>query len=258
MRWHNRRRFTATGPPIEQFDMDVTQEYIHWYKNISKLYITQPGATMSHLRSNNIRLRNVADDLQQVLNICNDNEQYMENIHYMYDVPIVLAPVQKRRPLVQEPDQLEEANQHGEEVPPMTQTQTQSEHSYVCPVMMMPTFGTTYYDSEVGQSSDFERGYYNSEVGQSSTNFGQQYYDLGSDPSSSYMHDHGRGRGEHNEYLYYEVPAAVLEQSDEQALPEQSDEQQQQKNQEKIQQQRVQSRRRQPARNRRRPGCGTH
>ncbi|KAL4014357.1 hypothetical protein IC575_026559 [Cucumis melo] len=247
--------------------MDVTQEYIHWYKNISKLYITQPGAAMSHLRSNNIRLRNVADDLQQVLNICNDNEQYMENIHYMYDVPIVLAPVQKRCPLVQEPDQLEEVDQHGEEVPPMTQTQTQSEHSYVCPVMMMPTFGTTYYDSKVGQSSDFERGYYNSEAGQSSTNFGQQYYDLGSDPSSSYMHDHGRGRGEHNEYLYYEVPAAVPEQSDEQvipeqsdeqAVPEQSDEQQQQKNQEKIQQQRVQSRRRQPARNRRRPGCGTH
>uniref|UniRef100_A0A9I9EH60 Aminotransferase-like plant mobile domain-containing protein n=1 Tax=Cucumis melo TaxID=3656 RepID=A0A9I9EH60_CUCME len=56
MRWHNRRRFTATGPPIELFDMNVTQEYIHWYKNISKLYITQPGAAMSHLRSNNIRL----------------------------------------------------------------------------------------------------------------------------------------------------------------------------------------------------------
>ncbi|KAL4017895.1 hypothetical protein IC575_021471 [Cucumis melo] len=49
MRWHNRRRFTATGPPIEQFDMDVTQEYINWYKNSSKLYITQPGAAMSHL-----------------------------------------------------------------------------------------------------------------------------------------------------------------------------------------------------------------
>ncbi|XP_050946586.1 serine/threonine-protein phosphatase 7 long form homolog [Cucumis melo] len=213
MRWHNRRRFTATGPPIEQFYMDVTQEYIHWYKNISKLYITQPGAAMSHLRSNNIRLRNVADDPQQVLNICNDNEQYMENIHYMYDVPIVPAPVQRRRPLVQEPDQLEEVDQHGEEVPPMTQTQ--SEHNYVSPVMMMPTFGTTYYDSGVGQSSDFGRGYYNSEAGQSSTDFGQQYYDLGSDPSSSYMHGHGRGRGEHNEYLYYEVPAAVPEESDE-------------------------------------------
>uniref|UniRef100_A0A9I9ECD8 Uncharacterized protein n=1 Tax=Cucumis melo TaxID=3656 RepID=A0A9I9ECD8_CUCME len=216
MRWHNRRRFTATGPPIEQFDMDVTQEYTHWYKNISKLYITQLGAAMSHLRSNNIRLRNVADDPQQVLNICNDNEQYMENIHYMYDVPIVPAPVQRRRPLVQEPDQLEEVDQHGEEVPPMTETQ--SEHNYVSPVMMMPTFETTYYDSGVGQSLDFGRGYYNSEAG--------------SDPSSSYMHGHGRGRGEHNEYLYYEVPAAVLEQSDEQ---------QQQENQEEIQHQRVQS-----------------
>uniref|UniRef100_A0A9I9DU71 Uncharacterized protein n=1 Tax=Cucumis melo TaxID=3656 RepID=A0A9I9DU71_CUCME len=165
----------------------------------------------------------------------------MENIHYMYDVPIVPAPVQRRRPLVQEPDQLEEVDQHGEEVPPMTQTQTQSEHNYVSPVMMMPTFGTTYYDSGVGQSSDFGRGYYNSEAGQSSTDFGQQYYDLGSDPSYSYMHGHGRGRGEHNEYLYYEVPAAVPEQSDEQqqqenaAVPEQSDEQQQQENHEEIQ-----------------------
>uniref|UniRef100_A0A9I9D7B3 Uncharacterized protein n=1 Tax=Cucumis melo TaxID=3656 RepID=A0A9I9D7B3_CUCME len=203
--------------------MDVTQEYIHWYKNISKLYITQPRAAMSHLRSNNIRLRNVAEDPQQVLNICNDNEQYMENIHYMYDVPIVPAPVQRRRPLVQKPDQLKEVDQHVEEVPLVTQSPTQSEHSYVSPVMMMPTFGTTYYDSGVSQSSDFGRGYYNSEADPSSTDFGQQYYNLGSDPSFSYsyMHGHGRGRGEHNEYLYYEVPAAV---------PEQSDEQQQQEN----------------------------
>ncbi|TYK23115.1 GATA zinc finger domain-containing protein 10-like isoform X2 [Cucumis melo var. makuwa] len=159
-------------------------------------------------------------------------------VHLMF-LPFL---VQRRRPLVQEPDQLEEVDQHEEEAPPMTQTQKQSEHSYISPVMMMSTFGTTYYDSGVGQSSDFGRGYYNSEVGQSSMDFGQQYYDLGSYPSSSYMHGHGRGRGEHNEYLYYEVPAAVPEQSDKQqqqenaAVPEQSDEQQQQENQEEIQQ----------------------
>uniref|UniRef100_A0A9I9DPC2 Uncharacterized protein n=1 Tax=Cucumis melo TaxID=3656 RepID=A0A9I9DPC2_CUCME len=218
MRWLNRRRFTAIRPPVEQFDMDVTQEYINWYKNITRLYIIQPGAIVSYLRSNNNRLKNVADDPQQVLNICNDNEQYIENIHYMYDVPIVHAPIQRRRSLVQESDQLEE-------VPPVTQTQ--SEHGYVSPVMMI-----------VGQSSDFGTGYYNSKAGSSSSNFRQQYCDLGSDSSSSYMHCHGRGRGEHNEYLYYEVPAAILEQSDEQ---------QQQENQEEIQQQRVQSR--QPTRN---------
>ncbi|XP_050937121.1 uncharacterized protein LOC127148153 [Cucumis melo] len=163
----------------------------------------------------------------------------------MYDVPIVHAPIQRRRSLVQESDQLEEVDQHVEEVPPVTQTQ--SEHGYVSPVMMMRAFETTYYDSGVGQSSDFGTGYYNSKAGSSSSNFRQQYCDLGSDSSSSYMHCHGRGRGEHNEYLYYEVPAAILEQSDEQ---------QQQENQEEIQQQRVQSR--QPTRNRRRPGCGTH
>ncbi|KAA0045997.1 transposase [Cucumis melo var. makuwa] len=151
MQWLNRRRFTATGPPVEQFDMD------------------------------------------------------------------------RRRTLVQEPDQLEE-------VPPVIQTQ--SKHGYINPVIMMSAFGMTYYDSRVGQSSDFGTRYYTSEAGQSPSNFGQQYYDLGSDPSSSYMYGHGRGRGEHNEYLYYEVPVAI---------PEQLDEQQQQENQEEIQQQRVQS-----------------
>ncbi|TYK16382.1 serine/threonine-protein phosphatase 7 long form-like protein [Cucumis melo var. makuwa] len=93
MRWLNLRRFIATGPSVEQFNMD---------------------------RSNNSRLRNVEDDRQQVLNICNNNEQYMENIHYMYDVPIVPTPVQRRRALVQEPDQLEELDQHVEEVLPVT------------------------------------------------------------------------------------------------------------------------------------------
>ena len=34
---------------IQQFDMDVTQEYIHWYNNIMKLYITRPGAVVDHL-----------------------------------------------------------------------------------------------------------------------------------------------------------------------------------------------------------------
>ena len=39
----------------------------------------------------------------------------MKNIHYMYDVPIVATPVQRRRTRVQEPDELEEVNQHVEE-----------------------------------------------------------------------------------------------------------------------------------------------
>ncbi|KAA0060411.1 GATA zinc finger domain-containing protein 10-like isoform X2 [Cucumis melo var. makuwa] len=156
--------------------MDITQEYIHWYKNITRPYITQSGAAVGHLRSNNSRRRNVADD-----------------------------PQQRRRALVQELDQLEEVDQHVKEVSLVTQTQ--SEHGY---------------------------------AGLSSSNFGQQYYDLGSDPSSSYMHGHECSRGKHNEYLYYKVLAAVLEQSNEQ---------QQQENQEEIQQQRVYSRRRQPAEN---------
>ena len=63
------------------------------------------------------------------------------------------------------------------------------------------------------------------------------------------MHGHERGRGEHNEHLYYEVPTAG---------PEQLDEQQQHENQEEIHQQKVHNRRRQPARNHRRLGCGTH
>ncbi|KAA0047564.1 GATA zinc finger domain-containing protein 10-like isoform X2 [Cucumis melo var. makuwa] len=127
----------------------------------------------------------------------------------MYDVPIVSAPVQRRHALVQELDELEEVDQHVEEVPLVTQTQ--SETGYVSPVMMMSTFGMGYYDPEVGQSLDFGTRYYNSEADPSSSNFGQEYYDLGTNPSSSYMHGHGHGRGEHNEYLYYEAPAAVPE-----------------------------------------------
>ena len=164
----------------------------------------------------------------------------------MYDVPIVSAPVQRRHALVQELDELE-VDQHVEEVSLVTQTQSETGH--VSPVMMMSTFGTGYYDPEVGQSLDFETGYYNSEADPSSSNFGQEYYDLGTNPSSSYMHGHGRGRGEHNEYLYYVAPAVVSEEPNEQ---------QQQENQEELQQQRVQSRRGQPTKNRRRSSCGTH
>lgn len=81
---------------------------------------------------------------------------------------------------------------------------------------MMLAFGMMYYDSRVSQSSNFRTWYYNSEAGPSSSNFGREYYVLGSDPSSSYVHGHKRGCGEYNEYWYYEVPAAVPEQLDEQ------------------------------------------
>ena len=49
VRWQSRRRFMAIGVSIQQFDMDVTQEYIHWYNNITRLYITRPGAAVGHL-----------------------------------------------------------------------------------------------------------------------------------------------------------------------------------------------------------------
>ena len=124
----------------------------------------------------------------------------MDNNHFMYNVLIVPTLVQRRRVRVQEPDQFEEVDQHVEELPPMTQTQ--SKHGYISPVMMMPTFGMTYYG-------------YNSEASPSSSNIGQQYYELGSDPSSSCMHGHGCGREEDNEYVYYEAPTTVPEQSDE-------------------------------------------
>lgn len=65
--------------------------------------------------------------------------------------------------------------------------------------------------------------------------YGSGYYNSKAGPSSSYMHTHGRGREEHNEYLYYEAPTEVPEQPDPLKQSEQP---------------RVQSRRRQPARNR--------
>ncbi|TYK09656.1 GATA zinc finger domain-containing protein 10-like isoform X2 [Cucumis melo var. makuwa] len=97
----------------------------------------------------------------------------------MYDVSIVPAPIQRRRALVQEPDELEKVDQHVEEVALVTQTQ--SDTGYVSLVMMMSVFRTGYYDSGVDQSSDFK---------------------------TQYMHGHGHDRGEHNEYLYYEALAA--------------------------------------------------
>ncbi|KAA0042190.1 GATA zinc finger domain-containing protein 10-like isoform X2 [Cucumis melo var. makuwa] len=112
--------------------MDVTQEYIHWYNNITRHYITRPRAVVGQLRSNNARLRDVADDPQQVLDI----------------------------------SELDEVYHNVEEVPPMTQAQS--------------TIGA-------GPSS--------------------LYIDVG--PSNSYMPGHGRGYREHNEYLYYEVPAEI-------------------------------------------------
>ncbi|KAA0041612.1 mediator of RNA polymerase II transcription subunit 12-like isoform X1 [Cucumis melo var. makuwa] len=63
-------------------------------------------------------------------------------------------------------------------------------------MMMMPTFGAGYCDSEVGI------GYYDSGVGPSSS-----YMDV--IPSTSYMHGHGRGYGGHNEYLCHEAPTKV-------------------------------------------------
>lgn len=46
----------------------------------------------------------------------------MENLRYMYDAPIVPAPVQRRCARVQVPGELKEVDQHMEEVPLMTQT----------------------------------------------------------------------------------------------------------------------------------------
>ena len=54
----------------------------------------------------------------------------------MYVVPIIPALVQRRRARGQVPNQLEEIDKHVEEVPLVTQTQ--SEHGYVSPIMMMP------------------------------------------------------------------------------------------------------------------------
>ncbi|KAA0040602.1 mediator of RNA polymerase II transcription subunit 12-like isoform X1 [Cucumis melo var. makuwa] len=127
----------AIGVSIQQFDMDVTQEYIHWYNNITRLYITRLGA----VRSNNARLRDVADDPQQVLDICNNNLRYMEEIHNMYNVSIVPLPVHRARVRVEEAE-LDEVYHNVEEVPHTTQTQSQT--SYGSLMTMMPTFGVGF------------------------------------------------------------------------------------------------------------------
>ena len=113
----------------------------------------------------------------------------------MYDVPIVPPPVNMGRVRVEEPE-LDEVYHNVEEVPPVTQTQSQT--GYGSPMMMMPAFRVGYCDFKVGI------GYYDLGVSPSSS-----YMDVG--PSTSYMHGHGHGRdrGEHNEYLYYEAPTDI-------------------------------------------------
>jgi len=54
VRWHYRRRFIAVGVLVGQFDRDATQDYILWYNNITRRYITRPGAALGHLVYNQI------------------------------------------------------------------------------------------------------------------------------------------------------------------------------------------------------------
>ena len=113
----------------------------------------------------------------------------------MYDLPIVPSPIHRGCVQVEEVE-LDEVSHNVEEVPPMTQTQSQT--SYDSSMMMMSTFGAGYCDFEAST----------------------RYYDLGFNPSSSYMnigpstsfmHGHNRGYGEHNKYLYYEATVEVLD-----------------------------------------------
>ncbi|KAA0032526.1 GATA zinc finger domain-containing protein 10-like isoform X2 [Cucumis melo var. makuwa] len=96
------------------------------------------------------RLHDVADDSQQVFDICNNNERNRAKLH-----------------------------------------------GYGSPIMMMPTFGAKFSDSEI------DIGYYELGVGPSFS-----CMDVGL--STSYMHiGHKRGHGEHNEYLCYKAPIDV-------------------------------------------------
>ncbi|TYK18868.1 GATA zinc finger domain-containing protein 10-like isoform X2 [Cucumis melo var. makuwa] len=122
----------------------------------------------------------------------------MEEIHNTYDLPIVPPPVHKGCVRVEEVE-LDEVYRNVEEVPPTTQTQSQTGCGSL--TMMMSTFGSRYCDSEVGTR------YYNLGVGPSSS-----YMDVG--PSTSYMHGHGHGYWEHNEYLYHETPAELSDQQE--------------------------------------------
>lgn len=90
----------------------------------------------------------------------------MENIHYI----VVYNTFQRRRARVQEPNELEEIDQHVEEVPIVTKKKKRSKTSYISPMMMVPMFEMRYYVSGVDQSSDFKTGYCKSEASSSSSN----------------------------------------------------------------------------------------
>ena len=86
----------------------------------------------------------------------------MKEIHNMYDLPIVPPLVHRGHVRVEELE-LDEVFHNVEEVHPMTQTHSQT--GYGTPMMMMPTFGAEYCNSEVGIGN----------------------YDSSTDPLSSYM-----------------------------------------------------------------------
>uniref|UniRef100_A0A9I9CU75 Uncharacterized protein n=1 Tax=Cucumis melo TaxID=3656 RepID=A0A9I9CU75_CUCME len=72
----------------------------------------------------------------------------MEKIHNMYDLPIVPPPVHRGRVRVEETE-LDEVYHNVEEVPPTTQTQSQTGYE----------FGTGYYDAGVGPSYSYMHGH---------------------------------------------------------------------------------------------------
>ncbi|XP_038879984.1 uncharacterized protein LOC120071680 [Benincasa hispida] len=80
---------------------------------------------------------------EQLWVIC-DNQSYIEEIHYMYDIPIVPLPDPRRRRPVRKDDEFDEIAHNVEELPSVMQMQSQTD--YVNP-MMMPAFDSGYYDS---------------------------------------------------------------------------------------------------------------
>ncbi|KAA0066290.1 gag protease polyprotein [Cucumis melo var. makuwa] len=86
--------------------------------------VRKVGSLQHPLRSNDRRLRDVADNQQQVLDICNNKERYMKEIHYMYTIYLLYNPLVHKGSVPVEEVERDEVYHNVEEVPPMTQTQS--------------------------------------------------------------------------------------------------------------------------------------
>lgn len=157
----------------------------------------------------------------QILSLCDIGEQSMEQLHHLYDIPIAPPPGPRRR-----------GRARGDEIPVQNEPPVQYDEAHH-DVDDIPPFTQTQTQNYASPYTPTMTMPLTESYHSASSSSYAHHDDVG--PSSS-SHRRGRGRGEHESYVYPIDP--IAEPEDQHQAPI--------------------GRRRQPARNRRRPPCGTH